>query len=728
MVQHLCRKWLNCLALATLLLAVSAGMSKSQDNVVVLTKDMIENDVIQLGQLDGWRYLPGDAPNGAEPGLDLSEWQLLRPADLSEDYLNEDGAIVGWFRLTFRLDSTFVDTPLFWRIGTWGAIALYIDGELVEQYGSPSSNKSEFAGYNPFNKIANHAMLESGRDYELAFYVTDHLTSVVNKTTQSPMYGHVPLIRLTVESYNELIDFNVKILRFWDGAMIFALGMLSMIFWVLVFQNSKQEIVYQVALTTTFLTMAVVVGSDTFNHRLDLFYYDLSIFFWQSCIISYIGIIVYVLYKYVAEKTYIRFWQLFIVLVFISCLGWYMTSAILFFSYFAVCGLLLITLIVFFRSKIRGANAYLVGGAIVISLVASSFLAMTTFQINLGPHVQSFLLLVIYTTIPLSVLMYINRRYRDTLVDVKEHAQKVEQLSKEKQTLLINQNERLETQVAERTFELNRSLDELKKAQEQLIVSEKMASLGQLTAGIAHEIKNPLNFVTNFSDLTRELVMEAREEMAGLGLTPDQVDRFEPILGDIEMNVSKIHEHGKRADSIVKGMLQHSRGKAGERQEVELNELIGEYLNLAYHGLRAQDPSFNVTLVTDFDPSLGPVDIVPQDFSRAILNLVNNACFAADQKKRNGAEPGFKPTVTVTTIRHDDAVEIKIHDNGTGIPDHIKAKIFEPFFTTKPTGVGTGLGLSLTYEIIINQHGGSLEVNSEPGDYTEFRIIIPLTK
>src|SRR5690606_4802236 len=154
------------------------------------------------------------------------------------------------------------------------------------------------------------------------------------KTTQSPMYGHVPLIRLTVESYNELIDFNVKILRFWDGAMIFALGMLSMIFWVLVFQNSKQEIVYQVALTTTFLTMAVVVGSDTFNHRLDLFYYDLSIFFWQSCIISYIGIIVYVLYKYVAEKTYIRFWQLFIVLVFISCLGWYMTSAILFFSYF----------------------------------------------------------------------------------------------------------------------------------------------------------------------------------------------------------------------------------------------------------------------------------------------------------------------------------------------------------------------------------------------------------
>jgi signal transduction histidine kinase len=206
------------------------------------------------------------------------------------------------------------------------------------------------------------------------------------------------------------------------------------------------------------------------------------------------------------------------------------------------------------------------------------------------------------------------------------------------------------------------------------------------------------------------------------------VDRFEPILGDIEMNVSKIYEHGRRADNIVKGMLQHSRGKAGERQSTDINELIGEYLNLAYHGLRAQDPSFNVTLKTEFDPEIGIVDIVPQDFSRAILNLVNNACFAADQKKRNTDIPGFKPTVTVTTKKLGNEVEIVVHDNGTGIPDHVKSKIFEPFFTTKPTGVGTGLGLSLTYEIIVNQHNGSLEVNSQAGDFTEFRIIIPQTQ
>jgi signal transduction histidine kinase len=283
-------------------------------------------------------------------------------------------------------------------------------------------------------------------------------------------------------------------------------------------------------------------------------------------------------------------------------------------------------------------------------------------------------------------------------------------------------------QVAERTSELNESINELKKAQEQLVISEKMASLGQLTAGIAHEIKNPLNFVTNFSDLTRELVMEAREEMATLGLTPDQVDRFEPILGDIETNVSKIYEHGRRADNIVKGMLQHSRGKSGDRQPTDINEIIGEYLNLAYHGLRAQDPSFNVTLKTDFDPQVGLVNIVPQDFSRAILNLVNNACFAADQKKRTLNDSGFKPTVTVTTKKIDDMIEVVVHDNGTGIPDHVKNKIFEPFFTTKPTGVGTGLGLSLTYEIIVNQHGGSLDVNSKAGDFTEFRIIIPQTQ
>lgn len=728
MVKNLSQSLLGRFAKALLLLLLTTTVAAAQDTVVVISKDMIENEVIQLGQLDGWRYMPGNLPNGAEPSLETSEWQRLKPFELGEEQLNEAGAIDGWFRFKFRLDSTFADTPLFWRMGTWGAIDLYIDGVLVNRYGKTSSSRSDFVGYNPLNKPAKFAVLEPNRDYLLAIYTTDYLTSIVGSTTQTIQVRYDPLIRLTVESYNELIARNVSSNHFWDGALMFAVGMLCLIFWVLVFQNSKQEMLYLIALTTTVVTVGVVFRASILQHSVNLLLNSVFTFVWQFSVISYIGLIVYVLYKYVAEKTIFKLWHLFVAVGVVSVVGWYFSTAVLLFGYIMVCGLLFLVLLVRYRAKIHGANSYLVGGSITISLVALSVLTMDFLQVDYGIHVGSFLLLVFYGMIPLCMLMYINRRFRDTLVEVQEHSLKVEQLSNEKQDLLRTQNERLESEVAERTFELNRSLDELKRAQEQLIVSEKMASLGQLTAGIAHEIKNPLNFVTNFSDLTRELVMEAREEMANLGLSPDQVDRFEPILGDIEMNVSKIHEHGKRADSIVKGMLQHSRGKAGERQDVELNELIHEYLNLAYHGLRAQDQSFNVTLVTDFDPSLGHVDIVPQDFSRAILNLVNNACFAADQKKRSGTEPGFKPTVTVTTIRHDDTVEIKVHDNGTGIPDHIKAKIFEPFFTTKPTGVGTGLGLSLTYEIIVNQHGGSLEVNSKPGDFTEFRIILPLTQ
>jgi signal transduction histidine kinase len=700
----------------------------AQDQSVLVTKEMIQDDVIQLGQLDGWVYMSGNVANGADPKLDVSDWQALKPADLSEEHLNTDGVIDGWFRLKFRLDSTLVDTPLFWRMGTWGAIDLYVDGVLVKQYGTTSSERSKFTGYNPLNKPAKTATLESGRDYVLAIYTTDHLTSILGSTTQTIQVRYDPLIRLTVESYNELIARNVSSNHFWDGALMFAVGIFCLIFWVLVFQNSKQEMLYLVALTTTVITVGVVFRSSILQHNVDLLYNGIFSFIWQFSVISYIGLIVYVLYKYVAEKTIFKLWQLFTVVSIVSAWGWYYSSAALLFAYITVCGLLFIALLVSHRTKIRGANSYLVGGAITISLVALTVLAMDFLLVDYGIHVGSFLLLVFYATIPLCMLMYINRRFRDTLEEVREHSQKVEQLSNEKQELLLTQNERLEMQVSERTSELNESLNELKKAQEQLVISEKMASLGQLTAGIAHEIKNPLNFVTNFSDLTRELVMEAREEMATLGLTPDQVDRFEPILGDIETNVSKIYEHGRRADNIVKGMLQHSRGKSGDRQQTDINELIGEYLNLAYHGLRAQDPSFNVTLKTDFDPQVGAVNIVPQDFSRAILNLVNNACFAADQKKRTLNDSGFKPTVTVTTKKMDDVIEVVVHDNGTGIPDHVKNKIFEPFFTTKPTGVGTGLGLSLTYEIIVNQHGGSLDVNSKAGDFTEFRIIIPQTQ
>ncbi len=266
----------------------------------------------------------------------------------------------------------------------------------------------------------------------------------------------------------------------------------------------------------------------------------------------------------------------------------------------------------------------------------------------------------------------------------------------------------------------------LKATQEQLVVQEKLASLGAMTAGIAHEIKNPLNFVNNFADLSVELMDELREDITKhKAAIPDKdFENIEDLLDDLTANAKKINEHGRRADGIVRSMLLHSRGQAGERQPTDINAMLEEYVNLTYHGMRAQDSSFNVTIERALANDAGSVEAIPQDLSRVFLNLLNNACYAVNDKaKRNGA--GFAPKLRVESRNLGDAVEVRIRDNGVGIPPEVREKIFNPFFTTKPTGQGTGLGLSISHDIVVQQHGGQLEVETEPGEYTEFIVRLP---
>ena len=294
---------------------------------------------------------------------------------------------------------------------------------------------------------------------------------------------------------------------------------------------------------------------------------------------------------------------------------------------------------------------------------------------------------------------------------------------------LKKENRILEERVNHRTAQLNKSIEELKSTQEQLIQSEKMASLGELTAGIAHEIQNPLNFVNNFSEVSNELIQEIKEER--LKTKGEQDERLiNEILADISDNLDKINTHGKRADSIVKGMLQHSRNNSGQKELTDINALADEYLRLSYHGLRAKDKSFNADFKLDLDPSIPKMEIVSQDIGRVLLNLINNGFYAVSEKREelsiggNSEQGSYKPTVWVSTKKLNKGVEIRIRDNGNGIPAEIKAKIFQPFFTTKPAGKGTGLGLSMSYEIITKGHNGKLSVESVPGDFTEFIIIL----
>lgn len=330
-----------------------------------------------------------------------------------------------------------------------------------------------------------------------------------------------------------------------------------------------------------------------------------------------------------------------------------------------------------------------------------------------------------FSTIWLATFLLIANKQKKAVIKVEQERA----LEAEERRRIEAKKQELEYLVSERTAEITRqkeeleqTVEELKATQTQLIQSEKMASLGELTAGIAHEIQNPLNFVNNFSEVSIELIDELAEEQG----KPDRDAELEAeLLNDLKQNLQKITHHGTRASSIVKGMLQHSRASTGQREPTDLNGLADEYLRLAYHGLRAKDKSFNAQLKTDFDPSLGEISMVSQDMGRVLLNLFTNAFYAVQKRQQQGTDPSYQPTVSVSTRCNDGEAVIIVTDNGIGIPNDLKRKIFQPFFTTKPTGEGTGLGLSLAFDIVVKGHTGTLTVDSTEGQGTTFTITLP---
>ncbi len=292
------------------------------------------------------------------------------------------------------------------------------------------------------------------------------------------------------------------------------------------------------------------------------------------------------------------------------------------------------------------------------------------------------------------------------------------------QAAIAIENVRLFESVEARTRELAKSLEDLRAAQDRLVQTEKLASLGQLTAGIAHEIKNPLNFVNNFSALSAELIDELAEVVSSVELPGKAKEEIDELTHMLKGNLEKVVQHGKRADSIVKNMLLHSRTGSGEHRPIDINGIVEESLNLAYHGARAEKQGFNITLERHLDPDAGLVDVYPQEMTRVLLNLISNGFYAATKRKTEAGN-GFEPTLSARTKNLGDKVEIRIRDNGTGIPAEVKEKMFNPFFTTKPAGEGTGLGLSMSHDIVVKQHQGSIDVETEPGKFTEFIITLP---
>jgi len=293
------------------------------------------------------------------------------------------------------------------------------------------------------------------------------------------------------------------------------------------------------------------------------------------------------------------------------------------------------------------------------------------------------------------------------------------------QALVAIENTRLLNELRQRTDDLSKSLEDLRTTQDRLVQTQKLALLGQLTAGIAHEIKNPLNFINNFSGISAELIDELRDVLKGVSFDEKVRVEIEELADTLKGNFDKVVHHGRRADAIVKNMLQHSREGSGEHRVIDINALVEESLNLAWHGARAETQGFEIRLKQAFDPSVGEADVFPQDIRRALLNVISNGFYAAIKRgsEINGGD--YEPTITASTKSLGDCVEIVIRDNGTGMTADVKEKMFNPFFTTKPTGEGTGLGLSISHDIIVKQHGGSIEVDTQPGEFTEFKVILP---
>jgi len=400
-------------------------------------------------------------------------------------------------------------------------------------------------------------------------------------------------------------------------------------------------------------------------------------------------------------------------------------------SFLLIPLLILITLLLFIRKKDRSIR-YLIIGAfplLTLYLITSPLEALGIELKFAGLLMENFRLIevICISWLVLSFSLILLMRFDRLRKENSQQALDNEKLAREKETerteLIEKQKNELEIQVEERTADLKNSIEELKSTQHQLIQSEKMASLGELTAGIAHEIQNPLNFVNNFSEVSVELIKEMVDEVEK-GNTVEVKD----IAADLVQNLEKINHHGKRADAIVKGMLQHSRSSNGQKEPTDINALADEYLRLAYHGLRAKDKTFNATLKTDYDDRIDKINVIPQDIGRVILNLITNAFYVVNEKALSAAsaptEVKYEPTVSVSTKKEGNNVIISVKDNGNGIPQKLLDKIFQPFFTTKPTGQGTGLGLSLSYDIL-KAHGGELRVETKEREGSTFIIQIP---
>ena len=675
--------------------------------------------------LIGWKVQPGDDPQWASPYYDDSKWQLTDPGQDITQFAALKKSGICWIRLHIKTDNSLSKHELVAWVFQYCASEIFLDGELIRSYGHLNQNSSETEAYCPDGDLFD-LPLKQGKEQ----IISVRMAYQSGLPYCSPFFTPLSVFSMYMNDYrnartnsqqNNNAIRKVLILCGAFSGMLFIISLIYL-FYFLFDRVQKVHLYYSISCAFFFL---LNLANTFFLNNID----SVSAQMWTAYLYAmsfvtsslFMLLTVYTLFGY-QKRVFFKLLLLIGVAMltytlFNDITGYILTTN----GYFSLCTLEGVRVGMWaMKSKKKGAIIILAG--LITGIILNIWSAVLP-QSNFSAIILALLSILGF---PLGMAVYLaiqnaitNQQLRSTLTEVQELSVQNILQQQEKQQILSNQNELLEKQVTERTAALNQSFDDLKSTQKQLIQSEKMASLGELTAGIAHEIQNPLNFVNNFSEVNTELIDELTHELQS-GNNEEALF----IAKDIKDNEQKINHHGKRADAIVKGMLQHSRKDTGQKEPTDVNALADEYLRLSYQGLRAKDKTFNSTLKTDFDNAIGKINIIPQDIGRVLLNLYNNAFYAVNEKKKLQLER-FEPTVSVSTKKMDNKITISVKDNGNGIPQKALDKIFQPFFTTKPTGQGTGLGLSLSYDII-KAHGGEIKVESKDGEGTKFLINLPV--
>ncbi|WP_240731429.1 ATP-binding protein [Hymenobacter radiodurans] len=711
------------------ILPAAGGAAQSADTIRTINR--LPKNGLLLEK--GWRYHVGDNPEWAKPGFDDRVWDTISPTwsqrDLPPRLMNG----INWLRLRFRLGDSLRQQALLVQISQLGAMEIYCNGRLVQRQGTlhPDPSRATPGAINPGPVVLPIAV--GSAEQVLAVRLVLWAPPVRLGTDE------VPLLRVWLRTVPQLLASTAtqevsRTIFYVVGGIFCLLMLLHFAFFHYNPAQLANRYFALYALSLTLASLGVYYGSTLSLARvpaLVLSGITFTLFFLGS---MWAVRALYALFNFRLGLIYYALWGCLIVLLLFH--HFHLFSTLSFLSYLAFVVLAtaeqLRLTVRALRQRQRGA--WIIGSGFALGLLcALLFASLIVTEVRFSMQLENFFYPLIYLPPALGISLFLAREFaldsqllQLKLDEVKRLSAQTLAQEQEKQTLLAQQNETLEQQVQQRTAALQRSLTELRTTQTQLIQREKMASLGELTAGIAHEIQNPLNFVTNFADVSTELCHEAQEVVAGSAYPAPQKGALAELLSDLGENQVKITQHGQRAASIVRGMLEHARASTGERQPTDVNALCEEYLRLAYQGLRAKDKTFNATLTSDLAPDLPLVTAVASDLGRVLLNLLTNAFYAVRQRQQQGGENGYVPTVRISTRHGGNQVKIQVQDNGTGIPDHVKAKVFQPFFTTKPSGEGTGLGLSLSYDIITKGHGGTLTVESEEGKGSEFSITLPV--